>query len=78
MPRLADVSSTSRKLDTAPASLDDYPDMLTVDEAAAILRIGRFAVYDAVKRGQIPGMKIGRSLRISKAQLREMMEGRKE
>jgi putative molybdopterin biosynthesis protein len=52
--------------------------MLTVDEAAAILRIGRFAVYDAVKRGQIPGMKIGRSLRISKAQLREMMEGRKE
>ena len=65
-----------RTSDAAHASLDDYPEMLDVDEVAAILRIGRFAVYDAVKRGQIPGIKIGRALRIPREQLRAVLEGR--
>ena len=68
----------ARGIDGVPINLDDCPEMLTIDDVAQILRIGRWAVYDAVKRGQIPGIKIGRSLRIPKARLREWIEGRTE
>jgi excisionase family DNA binding protein len=31
--------------------------VLTVEEAAALLRIGRSAAYQAVRRGEIPSLK---------------------
>jgi excisionase family DNA binding protein len=37
---------------------------LTVEEAARELRIGRSAAYEAVRRGQLPAVRIGRSLRV--------------
>lgn len=41
-------------------------DVLTVEELAARLRIGRRQAYEAIRRGEIPGViRIGRSLRIS-------------
>lgn len=33
---------------------------LTVEETAAFLRIGRSAAYDAMHRGEIPHVRIGR------------------
>lgn len=53
--------------------LDDAPDVLTVDEAAALARIGRNAMYDAVNRGDIQSVRIGRSIRIPKAALRRFL-----
>jgi excisionase family DNA binding protein len=38
--------------------------VLTVREAAAILRIGRTQLYAAVARGELPALRIGRSIRI--------------
>jgi putative molybdopterin biosynthesis protein len=38
---------------------------LTVDETAALLDISADAVYDAVKRGEIRAVRIGRQIRVA-------------
>ena len=45
------------------------PEVLTVREAAAILRVGRNQLYQAVARGQLGAVRIGRSIRIPKQAL---------
>jgi excisionase family DNA binding protein len=45
------------------------PHVLTVEEAAKVLRIGRAAAYAAVKDGSLPALRIGRTLRVPRAQL---------
>jgi excisionase family DNA binding protein len=47
---------------------------LTVEEAARELRIGRSAAYEAVRRGQLPAVRIGRSLRVPRHQLEALLE----
>lgn len=54
-------------------TLDEAPDVLTVLEAAAIARVGRNAMYDAVNRGEIYSVRIGRSVRIPKIALRRFL-----
>jgi excisionase family DNA binding protein len=46
--------------------------VLTAREAAAILRIGRNQLYQAVARGQLDAVRIGRSIRIPKQALLDM------
>lgn len=50
------------------------PLVLTVEEAARALRIGRTAAYDAVRRGEIPAVKIGRSLRVPRHRLETLLD----
>jgi excisionase family DNA binding protein len=40
--------------------------MLTVKEVAAILRVGRNQLYQAVARGDLGAVRIGRTIRIPK------------
>lgn len=47
--------------------------VLTVDEAAEILRIGRSAAYAAVRAGDIPSIRIGRSIRVPRHTLELML-----
>ena len=56
----------------------EYPPVLTVEEAAKILRIGRTAAYEAVRRGELPAIKLGRSLRVPRALLLELLGGTPE
>lgn len=42
---------------------------LTVEEAAAVLGIGRNSAYEAVRRGEIPSIRIGRRIVIPTARL---------
>jgi excisionase family DNA binding protein len=57
-------------------SLDELPDVLTVEQYAAVLRIGRKQGYSAVARGEVPGViRIGRSIRISKAAVVAQLTG---
>jgi excisionase family DNA binding protein len=44
--------------------MTELPLVLTVEEAARALRIGRGACYMAVRQGSIPAVRIGRTLRI--------------
>lgn len=43
-------------------ALARLPEMLKVKEAAGILRVGRNQLYEAVARGEIPAVRIGRTL----------------
>jgi excisionase family DNA binding protein len=45
------------------------PAVLTIEEAAAELRIGRTAAYQAARRGELPVIKIGRTLRVPRHRL---------
>jgi len=54
------------KLDSGPAmSPTAVPTLLTVDDAAALLRTSRKAIYAMIERRQLPGVtRIGRRLLI--------------
>jgi len=45
----------------------------TVEEAANRLRIGRNQAYEAVRRGEIPSIRIGNSYRIPKAAIDRLL-----
>ena len=47
----------------------------TVEETARLLRIGRSAAYEAVRRGQIPALRLGRRLRVPRRALEELLDG---
>jgi excisionase family DNA binding protein len=46
---------------------------LSVEEAAKALGISRALAYDAVRKGQIPSIRIGRRVLIPKKQLEELL-----
>jgi excisionase family DNA binding protein len=54
---------------TPPKTYDDLPDLLTVAELAAWLRLGRNTAYEIVRRGEIQHVRFGRSIRIPKTAL---------
>jgi len=49
------------------------PDLLTVDETAAILRIARGRCYELLRRGFIPVVHLGRQVRVSRAELEQFI-----
>lgn len=49
-------------------------DVLTVDEAAAYLRVGRQQLYDAIGRLEVPHRRIGRVIRLSRAALARWLD----
>jgi excisionase family DNA binding protein len=49
------------------------PRVYTVEETARLLRIGRSAAYEAVRRGQIPALRLGRKLRVPRTALEQML-----
>jgi excisionase family DNA binding protein len=49
------------------------PEVLTAREAAAILRVGRNQLYQAVARGELGAVRIGRTIRIPKQALLELL-----
>ncbi len=60
-------------------TLDELPVFLTVDEAAAVLRIGRTSAYvlchkwlDSEGQSGLPCVKVGRQLRVPRAPLVRM------
>jgi excisionase family DNA binding protein len=64
-----------------PLSLDDLPEVLTVEEAAGVLRIGRGAAYELARqwresggRHGLPVVTLGRNLRVPRAALRQLLD----
>lgn len=55
------------------SALAELPAVLTVEEAAAVLRIGRSAAYASVRAGDIPSIRVGRSIRISRFALEQLL-----
>jgi excisionase family DNA binding protein len=54
--------------------LDDQP-LLTVPEAASILRVSRNSAYELIARGEIPAIRLGRRLRVSRAVIERLLDG---
>ena len=51
--------------------------VLTVDEAAELLRVDRKTVYESIRRGELPGVvRLGRSIRIGRGALLEFLAGK--
>lgn len=48
--------------------------VLTVEEAAEYLRIGRAAAYAAINAGEIPSIRIGRRILIPRQALERLLE----
>jgi excisionase family DNA binding protein len=53
-------------------ALLDQP-VLTVEETARVLRLGRTACYEAVRAGSIPSVRLGRAIRVPGAALQTML-----
>lgn len=51
--------------------LEEYSDILTVEEATEVLRMGYNAVYELLRSGELKGYRNGRVWRIPKLAVRE-------
>jgi excisionase family DNA binding protein len=64
-----------------PPSFDELPEVLTIEEAAKVLRISRGAAYalarqwlDSGGRHGLPVVRLGRSLRVPRAGLLRLLD----
>src|SRR5262245_45289249 len=58
--------------------MKNHPLVLSVEEAAEQLGIGRNSAYDAIHRGQIPSFRIGNSIRIPRIPFEKLLKERQE
>jgi excisionase family DNA binding protein len=54
--------------------VDEQHEWLKVPEVAQVLRIARSRAYELVADGEIPAVKIGRSVRVSRKELDRWLE----
>ena len=57
------------------SNIENLPLLLTVNDLASVLRIGRNAAYKLVKYGIIQSTRVGRSIRIPRNALVQFLEG---
>jgi excisionase family DNA binding protein len=55
----------------------DLPLVLTTEQAAAVLQLNRRTVSNMLDRGELQGVKIGKEWRVSRAEVRGLVERRK-
>lgn len=55
--------------------LESCPEVLTVQETSRLLRLGRNATYEAIRRGEIPSLRVGRRIVIPRAALERLLSG---
>jgi excisionase family DNA binding protein len=55
---------------TTPLPGDDDP-FMTVEEIAALTRLSRMTVYRAIRTGDLPATRFGRSFRVRESAFRE-------
>lgn len=58
----------------ATTDLPNLPVVLTVEEAADLLRVCKKTVYEAIQRGEIKATKVGKVLRIKRDVILRMLE----
>ncbi len=53
----------------------ETPDVLTIEEARKVLRLGRNAAYQGIANGEIPSIRIGRRILVPRVALENMLRG---
>lgn len=56
------------RTDTDPA-IDSLPPLLTVEQLIRLTQLGRSTIYEALRRGDLPSVRVGRRVLIPKAAL---------
>ena len=59
---------------TSPESRLNDPRLYSITEVAQLLSIGRSTVYDLVRSGELPSVRLGRSVRVTAEALRDLIE----
>ena len=54
---------------------NDLPAVMTADEVAALLRVNRKTVYDAVKDGTLPALRLRKVIRFCREEVLEFLRG---
>jgi excisionase family DNA binding protein len=60
---------------TRRTPLDELPELLRVEEAASFLGISKGLAYALARRGDLPSVKFGRLLRITRSGLAALANG---
>lgn len=55
--------------------LEDLPLVLRPEEVAKALRCGRTSIYEAIRRGDIRSVRLGRRVLVPRQALKELLEG---
>lgn len=72
-----DVASGGRDAPSfGTGEIDDGQLLLTVREAATVLAIGRTTLYELIGDGQLRTVRIGRAVRVPRAELEAFVERR--
>ncbi|WP_042345606.1 helix-turn-helix transcriptional regulator [Bacillus massiliigorillae] len=50
-------------------------DFYTAEEVAILLKLSKYTIYEMVKRGELPAVKVGRKVRINKTDIDRLLEG---
>jgi excisionase family DNA binding protein len=58
--------------------MDEQHEYLKVPEVAEVLRIARSRAYELVGNGEIPSIRIGRSVRVNRRELDVWLEGQRQ
>ena len=57
-------------------TLQDYSDIMTIDEVVQYLKLGRSKVYSLLTSGELKGMKFGKIWRIPKESVQQYIDDR--
>lgn len=69
-----EIREDAERFEQLPPELQAMADdLLSMEQARAILKIGRNTMLAALQKGELPGVKVGRQWRISKRQLKEYL-----
>ena len=60
--------------ETRTISFDDLPDFCSLEELAKLFRVSRSTAYRMAERGQIPCLRIGRRVIVSREHLRQWVD----
>jgi excisionase family DNA binding protein len=73
----AALAATQPATSTRPSAPrdDDLPTVMSADEVAALLRVDRKTVYDAVKDGTLPALRLGCVIRFSRSEVLRWFAG---
>lgn len=63
---------------THPTSFEELPLVLTVEELAPVLRVGRNTAYDMIRCGRIRSIRVGTQIRILKQDVQRFLESSAE
>ena len=58
--------------------MDEQHEYLKVPEVARIIRVARSRAYELVAEGEIPSIRIGRSVRVSRRELDKWLEEQRQ